>query len=116
MTKSERMRDSSVMMSSAMPSEKYSCSGSPLMLVNASTAIDGLSGNGKASPVSLHERPLDDFGVVTATSGRTTNASTGRAMFFRLSAPSSSNARSSRSRTWSRTGRETQMPPGGHSA
>ena len=44
-TNSHRMRDSSVMMSSAMPSEKYSCSGSPLMLVKARTAIDGLSGN-----------------------------------------------------------------------
>jgi hypothetical protein len=32
------------MMSSLMPSEKYSCSASPLMLVNANTAIDGLSG------------------------------------------------------------------------
>ena len=37
-----RKRDSSVMMSSVMPSEKYSCSGSPLMLVKGSTAIDGL--------------------------------------------------------------------------
>ena len=31
------------MMSSEMPSEKYSCSGSELMLSNGSTAIDGLS-------------------------------------------------------------------------
>ena len=44
MTNSERERDSSVMMSSVMPSEKYCCSGSPLMLVKGSTAIDGLSG------------------------------------------------------------------------
>ena len=34
--------DRSVMMSSVMPSAKYSCSGSPLMLVNGSTAIEGL--------------------------------------------------------------------------
>ncbi len=34
------------MMSSLMPSEKYSCSRSPLMLLNASTAIEGLSGTG----------------------------------------------------------------------
>src|SRR5208337_171023 len=33
-----------VMMSSDMPSAKYSCSASPLMLANGSTAIDGLSG------------------------------------------------------------------------
>ena len=32
------------MMSSTMPSAKYSCSGSPLRLVNGSTATDGLSG------------------------------------------------------------------------
>ena len=57
-TNSERLRDSSVMMSSAMPSEKYSCSGSPLMLLNASTAIEGLSGSGKASRCP-HERSLD---------------------------------------------------------
>ena len=50
MTNNDRLRDSSVIMSSAIPSEKYSCSGSRLMLVNASTAIDGLSGKGKASP------------------------------------------------------------------
>jgi hypothetical protein len=36
--------DKSVMMSSLMPSEKYSCSGSPDMLVNGKTAIEGLSG------------------------------------------------------------------------
>ena len=33
------------MMSSLMPSEKYSCSGSPLMLLKASTAIEGLLDN-----------------------------------------------------------------------
>src|SRR5271166_3216548 len=47
-------------MSSEIPSEKYSCSGSPLMLVNASTAMDGLSGNGKASPVPCtRDRSID---------------------------------------------------------
>src|SRR5881396_1795272 len=46
MTKSQRMRDSAVMISSTMPSPKYSCSGSPLILAKGSTAIDGLSGNG----------------------------------------------------------------------
>ena len=40
--------DRSVMMSSLMPSEKYSCSGSPDMLVNGKTAIDAVAtlGNG----------------------------------------------------------------------
>ena len=36
------------MMSSLMPSEKYSCSGSPLMLTKGSTAMAGRSGNGRA--------------------------------------------------------------------
>ena len=44
MTNSSENRDNSVMMSSVMPSAKYSCSGSPLMLVNGRTAIEGLSG------------------------------------------------------------------------
>src|SRR5271169_1829507 len=35
--------DKSVMMSSVMPSEKYSCSGSPDMLVNGKMAIDGVA-------------------------------------------------------------------------
>src|SRR5271166_4244135 len=48
MTKSQRMRESAVMISSAMPSAKYSCSGSPLILANGSTAIDGLSGRARA--------------------------------------------------------------------
>jgi len=48
MTNSQRMRDSAVMISSTMPSAKYSCSGSPLILAKGSTAIDGLSGNGSA--------------------------------------------------------------------
>src|SRR5208337_446751 len=34
-----------VMMSSTMPSAKYSCSGSPLIFWKASTAIEGLSGS-----------------------------------------------------------------------
>src|SRR5438132_1421245 len=34
----------SVMMSSVMPSEKYSCSGSRLMFVKGRTAIEGFSG------------------------------------------------------------------------
>jgi len=44
-TKSQRMRESAVMISSTMPSTKYSGPGSPLILANGRTAIDGLSGN-----------------------------------------------------------------------
>ena len=39
-------------MSSTMPSAKYSCSGSPLMLANGSTAIEGRSGRGGTSATS----------------------------------------------------------------
>jgi hypothetical protein len=48
MTKSQRIRLSAVIISSTMPSAKYSCSGSPLILANGNTAIDGLSGNARA--------------------------------------------------------------------
>jgi hypothetical protein len=44
MTNSQRIRDSAVMISSTMPSTKYSCSGSPLILANGRIAIEGLSG------------------------------------------------------------------------
>ncbi len=46
MMNSQRIRVSAVM-SSTIPSAKYSCSGSPLMFWNGRTAIDGLSGSGK---------------------------------------------------------------------
>ena len=49
-TKNQRSLDSAVIMSSLMPSEKYSCSVSPLMLMNESTAMAGRSGSGKAGP------------------------------------------------------------------
>jgi hypothetical protein len=45
-TKNQRSLDSAVMMSSLIPSEKYSCSGSPLILVKGSTAMAGRSGSG----------------------------------------------------------------------
>ena len=48
-TKNQRSFDSAVMMSSLIPSEKYSCSGSPLMLSKASTAMAGRSGIGDAA-------------------------------------------------------------------
>src|SRR5262245_26306812 len=43
-TNSQRKRDNPVMMSSTIPSAKYSCSGSPLRLANGRTAIEGLLG------------------------------------------------------------------------
>src|SRR6266550_992224 len=46
------MRLSAAMISSTMPSAKYSCSGSPDMFWNGSTAIDGLSGSGSAGSVA----------------------------------------------------------------
>jgi hypothetical protein len=64
MTKSQRIRDSAVMISSTMPSAKYSCSGSPLIFVNGSTAIDGLSGSGSADGA-------DADGLLAAATSRT---------------------------------------------
>ncbi len=48
MMKSQRIRVSAVMMSSTIPSAKYSCSGSPLMFWNGRTAI----------PATLHALTL----------------------------------------------------------
>ena len=66
------------MISSTMPSAKYSCSGSPLILANGNTAIDGLSGSGSgwraggarccrsvANPVDPH-RPGDVLDLLLA--------------------------------------------------
>jgi hypothetical protein len=47
-TTSRGNRESAVMISSTMPSTKYSCSGSPLMFWNGNTAIEGLSDVGGA--------------------------------------------------------------------
>src|ERR1700730_2343175 len=49
MTKNHRTLDNAMMMSSVMPSEKHSCSGSPLMFWNGNIAIDGLSRNGSGA-------------------------------------------------------------------
>ena len=46
MTNNPPTRERAVMISSTIPSAKYSCSGSPLMFVNGRTATDGLSGSG----------------------------------------------------------------------
>ena len=53
MTKSCGSFDSAVMMSSEMPSAKYSCSASPLMLAKGSTAMDGLSGKAERAGASF---------------------------------------------------------------
>jgi hypothetical protein len=45
-------RESAVMISSTIPSAKYSCSGSPDMFSNGSTAIDGLSGSARTCVLS----------------------------------------------------------------
>jgi hypothetical protein len=50
-TESERNRDSSVMMSSVIPSLKYCCSGSPLRFSNGNTAIEGFSIKGIGTAV-----------------------------------------------------------------
>src|SRR4051812_6766296 len=86
-TNSDRNRDNSVMMSSVMPSVKYSCSGSSLMLWKGSTAIDGLSG--KPSPVSAAG---SDAGAAVGDQCQT---SSGRLMFLRVRVPPSSNGTSS---------------------
>jgi hypothetical protein len=55
------------MISSTIPSAKYSCSGSPLMFWNGSTAIDGLSGRGRVGVVLTGEA----LGAVSAVASRT---------------------------------------------
>src|SRR5207302_10042912 len=108
------MRESAVMISSTMPSAKYSCSGSPDMFWNGSTASDGLSGSASGAGSTIGRT-----GSVSAAGGRdarvpifTANTRIGRAIFLRLFSPMSSKAKSSLSRIWSRTTRLTQMPPG----
>jgi hypothetical protein len=61
MTNSHVIRESVVMISSTMPSAKYSCSGSPLIFWNGITARDGLSGSGstplgRSAPASAATR------------------------------------------------------------
>src|SRR5260370_20366110 len=68
-------------------------------------ASEGLSGNesfGRAKLVASAE----------TMPGRTRYTRSGRAMFWTRCSPASSKAKSSLSRTWSRTTRLTQIPPG----
>src|SRR5207248_5394782 len=114
MTKSQRMRLRAVMISSTMPSTKYSCSGSPDMFWNGNTAIDGLSGSGSAAgwtaAVPAASTPESGRDARDPISEPTRYTRSGRAMFLRLCSPRSSKAQSSRSCTWSCTMAETQMP------
>ena len=88
MTNSDFDRDSPVMMSSTMPSAKYSCSGSPLMFWNGSTAMEGLSGRASGCAVSVG-------GFVTIAGEelgpmRTRQTRIGSAIFFKDCEPISS--------------------------
>ena len=69
MTNSERTADSAVVMSSTMPSAKYSCSGSPLMFWNGNTTSDGLSGSGKFYRRHAEEVARLIFGTIAAFIG-----------------------------------------------
>src|SRR4030081_3721960 len=81
MTVSPEIFDRSVMMSSLMPSEKYSCSGSPDMLVNGSTAIDAVAtfGCGLAA--------LDRAAVGVVVLGCHFQTRIGRSIFLTLISP-----------------------------
>src|SRR5262245_16091541 len=60
MTNKPETCDNSVIRPSVMPSMKYPCFGSSLILANGSTAIDGLSGSGNAI------RPIDAGSILDA--------------------------------------------------
>ena len=79
MTTSSRNRLRPVMMSSVMPSAKYSWAGSLDMFAKGSTAIEGL-----LVPV------LGDL-IAAGTAPTTRYARTGSAIFFKTCAPISSN-------------------------
>jgi len=99
-----------VIISSTMPSAKYSCSGSPLKLAKGNTAIDGLSGSGSTGEVGAAR-------LFAATPrSRTRKTRTGRAMFLRFCSPMSSKPRSSLPMASSWTRAETQIPPGSANA
>ncbi len=109
MTNSQRMRDSAVMMSSTMPSAKYSCSGSPLMFWNGKhrdrrlvrqrqRRCGGrmrLAASACAHPVDAH-RPGDVLDL----------------LFAQILEDEAAACRA----TWSCTVSETQIPPGSASA
>jgi hypothetical protein len=98
--------DKSVMMSSLMPSEKYSWSASPDMLVNDKTAIDGVSMLGSELTI------LDRWAVATILSGCHLQIRIGRSIFLTLMSPPSVKRTSIRLPTLSLTIEETHIPPG----
>ena len=68
MTKSQCNLESAVMMSSAIPSAKYSCSEFPLIFWKARTAIDGLSGNDSEGHGQTRlAQPLEQEGMILGT-------------------------------------------------
>jgi len=79
----------------------------PTCFWNGKMAIDGLSGSGSGAGSAEAAG-----GAAAAAPMRMRWACTGRAMFLTCCSPMSSNAKASLSRTWSRTTRLTQMPPG----
>src|SRR6266705_5612844 len=79
-TNSDLKRDSAVMMSSTIPSAKYSCSGSPDMFWNGSTAMDGLSGRAGGCAVSAAALLGSVEGEFLSICSR--QARIGSAMFF----------------------------------
>ncbi len=123
-TNSSRNRDSSVMMSSVMPSAKNSCSGSPLMLLNGSTAIDGLSARSRAPADLAAAGSFAAAGAMAALpapdrspgsragSGWKRKMRTGSAMFLTACSPKSSKRASTRFFTAHSTGSEIATPPG----
>jgi hypothetical protein len=84
MTKNQRIFDRAVIRSSLMPSAKYSCSESPDMLSNGSTAIEGLSGKSSA------EFSVEIIFGSSASSISTRYARTGSSMFFTFCSPMNS--------------------------
>ena len=98
------------MMSSVMPSEKYSCSASPLMFAKGNTAIDGFCGSGLADRVDRD--PCSYRLIGPRIQPNAMSRRTGRAMFLTCCSPMSSNEKSSLSRTSSRTTRLTYRSPG----
>ncbi len=90
----------SVMMSSLMPSAKYSCSASPLILAKGRTQTDSLSG--AAAPW-----------CATGTTAHTEKACTARSCAFTACSPRSSKAHAILPSILSRTIRDSATPPAG---
>ncbi len=107
MTNSHLKWDNAVMISSTMPSAKYSCSKSPLMLVNGRTAIDGLS----VIPSEWFTAGLAS-GDESVFSKTILYTCTDSLMFFSCCSPKSRISRSTCFLTWSKTDRESITPPG----